>query len=91
MSRMRRRLREKSSRATTLRAIRTGRPSSPRPPTSDLAAYIDNPAPLDLAGWVQGVSAYPYTARGPRITQQYWQQFTRITGGRAALFAFYFN
>jgi len=57
----------------------------------DLASYIENPAPLDLLGWIQGVSAYPYMAKGPRITAQYWRAFGRMTGGRAGLFAFYFN
>ncbi len=57
----------------------------------DLAAYIENPTDLDLVGWIQGTAAMPYMAQGPRITAQYWHAFTRVSGGRAGLFAFYFN
>jgi len=57
----------------------------------DLAAYIENPSNLDVAGWIQGTAAMPYLAQGPRISAQYWHAFTRVSGGRAGLFAFYFN
>lgn len=66
-------------------------PMLPKGTGIDLAAFIDNPAPLDFIGWVQGTAAYPYTAKGPRITRQYWQQFSRLTNGRATMFMFYYN
>ena len=56
-----------------------------------LPAYVENPAPLDLTRWVHGVGAYPYAAKGPRITAQSWQAFERLTSGNAAGFALFFN
>ena len=56
-----------------------------------IPAYVDNPAPLDLTEWVHGIGAYPYTAKGPRITGQSWQAFQRITQGNAAGFALFLN
>lgn len=57
----------------------------------DLSAYVADPAPLDLTRWVHGIGAYPYAAKGPRITAQSWQAFQRLTQGNAAGFALFLN
>jgi hypothetical protein len=56
-----------------------------------LAAYLENPGPIDLLDWIHGRGAYPYAARGPVITRQYWNAFARMTNGNAAGFALFFN
>ncbi len=57
----------------------------------DVSAYVADPAPLDLGGWVHGIAAYPFAARGPRITAQNWRAFQRLTGGNAGGFALLLN
>lgn len=57
----------------------------------DLAAYVRDPGPIDLIAWIQGIGVYPYAARGPRITAQNWQAFSRLTQGRAGTFSLFFN
>ncbi len=57
----------------------------------DLDAYLADPVPLDLTGWIQGISAYPYAARGPWVTDSYWRAFGNMVQGRAGLHAVYFN
>lgn len=57
----------------------------------DVTAYVADPAPLDPVDWVHGKGAYPYTARGPRITAQSWQAFQRLTRGNARGYAFFLN
>lgn len=56
-----------------------------------LPAYVANPSGLDLVGWVHGVDAYKYAAKGPRLTSQSWRAFQRLTSGRAGGFALFFN
>ncbi|MDQ2092094.1 hypothetical protein [Marimonas arenosa] len=56
-----------------------------------LTHYENNPTPLDLLGLIQGAALYEHVARGPRITAQSWRQFQRLTNGRAAGFALFFN
>ena len=54
-------------------------------------AYVANPSSLDLIGWIHGVAAYRYAAKGPRLTDQSWQAFRRLTGGNAGGFALFLN
>ncbi|MFT7594078.1 MAG: hypothetical protein ACI8R4_001396 [Paracoccaceae bacterium] len=56
-----------------------------------LPAYVNDPAPVALAGWVLGVDLYPYAARGPRLTSQSWEAFQRLTLGNAGRFALFLN
>lgn len=56
-----------------------------------LPAYVANPSALDLIGWIHGVDAYPYAAKGPRLTGQSWQAFQRLTRGNAGGFALFLN
>ncbi|MCW3782753.1 hypothetical protein [Defluviimonas salinarum] len=57
----------------------------------DLSAYIEDPAPIDILEWIHGKGAYPYAAKGPRISAQSWRAFERLTAGNAGGFALYFN
>lgn len=54
-------------------------------------AYVANPSGLDLIGWIHGIDAYKYAAKGPRLTSQSWRAFQRLTTGRAGGFALFFN
>jgi len=77
-------------------AMLTGRLLVPHPMLPDgtginLAAWFDAPAPLDVLAWIQGMGAYPYAARGPRVSPLSWRQFTAMTQGRAGTFALWFN
>ncbi|MDW4549510.1 hypothetical protein R5H32_09120 [Defluviimonas sp. D31] len=57
----------------------------------DLSAYVEDPAPIDILEWIHGKGAYPYAAKGPRISAQSWRAFERLTAGNAGGFALYFN
>ena len=56
-----------------------------------LPAYVNDPSPLDLIGWIHGIGAYRYAARGPLITGQSWQAFQRLTEGNGGGFALFLN
>lgn len=56
-----------------------------------LKAYFEDPAPLDLLGWVHGRSAYPYARHGQRMSFASWQRLGRLSSGNAALFAVFLN
>ena len=52
--------------------------------------FLD-PAPQDLAGWIQGWSALPYLQKGPLVTDDNWAQFEAMLAGDAMLFAIWLN
>ncbi len=52
--------------------------------------FLD-PAPQDLAGWIQGWSALPYLQKGPLVTGDNWAQFEAMLAGDAMLFAIWLN
>jgi hypothetical protein len=56
-----------------------------------IPAYVADPAPLNIVNWLHGIGAYPYAARGPRLTDQSWQAFQRLAAGNAGGFALFFN
>ena len=56
-----------------------------------IPAYVENPSPLSLVDWIHGISAYPYAAKGPRLTEQSWNAFQRLTNGNPSGFAIFFN
>ena len=58
---------------------------------SNVAAWVNDPSPIDLLAWIHGSGAYKYVARGPVITAQNWRAFNRLTGGNAGLMALYLN
>lgn len=57
----------------------------------NLKSYVENPGPMDLISWIQGIGGYDYVNRGPRITAQSWAAFTRMTRGNSGGFALFFN
>lgn len=52
--------------------------------------FLD-PAPQDLAGWIQGWSAVPYLKKGPLVSSDSWMQFENMLTGDAMLFAVWLN
>lgn len=56
-----------------------------------VARWLDDPAPLDLPGWIHGRAAYPYVAKGPRMTRESWAALQRLTGGNGFGFAIFLN
>ena len=57
----------------------------------NLKAWIDDPAPVDLVGWIQGSAALPYTQQGDTITSENWSRFAELMMGREFLFMLMFN
>ncbi len=57
----------------------------------NIAAWMENPNPLDLVGWIQGMDALPYAERGPMITGTAWTAFEQLVGGRGVLYALLLN
>ena len=49
------------------------------------------PAPQDVAGWIQGWSAVPYLDKGPLVSAQSWTEFEQMLLGDAMLFAIWLN
>jgi hypothetical protein len=56
-----------------------------------LPAYVNDPSPIDLIGWIHGIDLYRYAAKGPRLTLQSWRAFQRLTFGNAGQFALFLN
>ncbi|MEM7719624.1 MAG: hypothetical protein AAF222_10515 [Pseudomonadota bacterium] len=56
-----------------------------------VARWLEDPTPLDIAGWVHGRAAYPYLARGPMMTAESWLELQRLTGGNGMGFAIFLN
>ncbi len=56
-----------------------------------LKDYFETPAPLDILGWFQGRSAYPYARHGQRMSSTSWQRLQRLSNGSASLFAIFLN
>jgi hypothetical protein len=57
----------------------------------NMARWLDDPAPVDLAEWVQGVGLLPYMEDGPRVSADNWRQLQQLVRGDAALFAIWLN
>lgn len=57
----------------------------------NIAAWLENPNPLDLLGWAQGMDALPYAQKGPVISGQSWAAFEQIMQGRGLMFALLLN
>lgn len=49
------------------------------------------PAPVDIAGWIQGWAAVPYLEKGPLMTGESWSRFNDMLAGDAMLFALWLN
>lgn len=57
----------------------------------NVAAYFEDPTPIELLDWVHGIGVYPFVAKGPIVTRQRWLAFQRLTAGNAGGFALFFN
>ena len=57
----------------------------------NMRRWLDDPAPVDLAAWVQGVGLLPYMEDGPRVRADKWRQLQQLVRGNAALFALWLN
>ncbi len=57
----------------------------------DIAAFLQNPAPVDLLGWLQGIDALPYAERGPVVTALAWRAFEQLVSGRGMMVALLLN
>ena len=57
----------------------------------NLAKFYADPAPIDLAGWVQGWAALPYLQRGTVIDTASVDAFDRLMAGQSMLFSLYLN
>ncbi|MDF1619177.1 hypothetical protein [Pseudothioclava nitratireducens] len=51
----------------------------------DLNAFLENPAPVDFVGWVQGWAALEYRSDAPPISDTNWRAFSRVVQGRTGL------
>lgn len=57
----------------------------------DLAAWIADPQPVDVIGWVQGTAALPYAKAGLPVSEEGWNRFLSLFQGRAGLYMVLFN
>jgi hypothetical protein len=57
----------------------------------NLAKVFANPAPIDVAGWVQGWAALPYLQKGQVIDTTSLDAFDSLMQGQSMLFALYLN
>ena len=57
----------------------------------NVARMFTDPAPIDLAGWIQGWAALPYLEQGVLVSAESWQAFESLTSGNAMLMALYLN
>lgn len=57
----------------------------------NLALLMDNPPPVDIVGFVQGVSLLPFVEQGPLIEGQSLVLFSEMVGGDAGLFMVLLN
>ena len=66
-------------------------PLLPRGMGISLAAYFEDPAPLDILGWIHGRSSYPYARRGDVISPANWRRLQTLSRGNAMMFAIFLN
>jgi len=57
----------------------------------NMAKFFADPAPIDVAGWIQGWAALPYLQTGTLASPDAIDAFDQATMGRSMLFALYFN
>lgn len=57
----------------------------------DLSAWLADPAPVDVLGWIQGTDALPYAKTGTLMTADALRQFEAMVGGRAGLYMVLLN
>ncbi len=52
---------------------------------------FENPVPLDLAEWIQGVGLLPFAEEGERVSTENWRAFERMLRGDTMLFVLFLN
>ena len=57
----------------------------------DLAMWLDDPGPVDVADWVQGTAALPYARPGLTVGRDNWDRFLNGFQGRAGLYMLLLN
>lgn len=57
----------------------------------NIARFFDDPAPIDLADWIQGAGAVPYLEKGTLVTGESWGAFDSLLLGDSFLFSVYLN
>ncbi|MDT8853987.1 hypothetical protein RNZ50_02865 [Paracoccaceae bacterium Fryx2] len=57
----------------------------------NLGRMFTDPAPIDIAGWIQGVDALPYLERGRVVSAANWRAFESLVAGDAMLFTLFLN
>ncbi|MEZ5685191.1 MAG: hypothetical protein R3D78_04525 [Paracoccaceae bacterium] len=55
------------------------------------AEYLENPAPIDIVGWMQGWAALAYRRDAPPIDTRSWNAFSRLLQGRTGLMMLVLN
>lgn len=57
----------------------------------NMRKLFENPVPVDLAEWVQGVGLLPFAEEGNRVSPENWRAFERMLRGDTMLFVFFLN
>jgi hypothetical protein len=57
----------------------------------DVGKMFTDPAPIDLAGWIQGTDLLPYMRKGPLATAESWGMFSQLMQGEAMLMTVFLN
>ncbi len=57
----------------------------------NVSRMFTEPAPIDLAGWIQGASAVPYLEKGQLASGGSWTAFESMMQGQAMLLTLYLN
>ena len=57
----------------------------------NLKALLENPAPINIAEWIQGMGLLPYAEKGTRVGIFNWRNFSRMMRGESLLFAILLN
>lgn len=57
----------------------------------NIRRWLEDPVPVDLAEWIQGIGLLPYMEDGTRVSADNWRDLQRLVRGDAALFALWLN
>jgi len=57
----------------------------------NLKRLLENPVPVNLAEWAQGMGLLPYAEKGQRIGTFNWRNFTRMMRGESMLYVILLN
>ncbi len=55
------------------------------------AKFLEDPAPLDLIGWIHGMDALDYMEPGPTLSSLSWRSFEQLVGRQGFLFVILLN